>query len=68
MQGHDFARAVGQHKQIAARQPPQIGGSILDGGFVLRGHQRPQIGQVGQQLSKVGEGKLALAVKILEGA
>ena len=49
VQRHHLAGPVGQYKQIAAPVPPQIGGGILNCGFILRGHERSQRGQVGEQ-------------------
>ncbi len=67
MQRDHAAGPVGQDKQIAARQPPQTAGGILNGGLMLRGHQRPQVGQVRQQLGGVRQGKFTFPLEILEG-
>ncbi len=68
MQSNHAAGSVCQDKKIAARQPPQTTGCILNGGLMLRGHQRPQVGQVRQQLGGVGQCKFAFPLEVLEGA
>ena len=68
MQRNHAAGPVGQDKQIATRQPPQSAGRILNGGFVLRGHQRPQVRQVSQQFGGADQRKFAFPLEILECA
>src|SRR2546428_466100 len=68
VQGNNLPTPVGQNKQIASRKPPKGSGAILDRGFVVRGHQRAQVGQIGEQVRGMAERGLLLAMKILEGA
>src|SRR5260370_34542728 len=68
VQGNDLPTPVGQNKQIASCQMPRGSGTILDRGFVVRGHQRAQIAQIGQQVGRMAERGLLLPMKVLEGA
>ena len=68
VQRNHFPGAVRQHKQVAAAQPPQIGRAILDGSFMLRGHERAQIGKIGEQLRQVGQRQFAFAMEVLISA
>ena len=67
MQGHDLSRAVGEEKKIAPGELPEIGGSVLNGGRMLGGHQRPEIRQIRQQHRGLCQSALTLRLKLLEG-
>jgi hypothetical protein len=66
LQGHHLAGGIGQQQQVASRQLPQVARSVLDGGRIVRGHQRPHIGQVGQQRCRALERDLPLLLKIVK--
>ena len=66
MNGHHSARRVGEHKDVARRQAPNVGRRILDGGRVPSGHQRFQAGKIRQQFRGAGQADFSLALKIPE--
>ena len=64
-QRNHVARAIRQDQQVAPAQLPHIGGGILDGRRVLGGHQRANIGQVGEQRRGPGQGFFLLRLEAL---
>ena len=66
VQRDHFAVAVGQYKQIAAGQLPNVPGSILDRGRVGGGHNGAGDRQVGHQLCGARQHAFALALEILK--
>src|SRR5260370_36680817 len=68
VQGDDLPTPVCQNKQIASCQMPKGRGTILDCGFVVRGHPRAQVWQIGEQVVRMAENGLLLPVEVLEGA
>jgi hypothetical protein len=68
MKRHDIPTAVGQNKQIAAGKFPERRGAILDGSFIMGGHQGAKIGEIRQEIGGVAQGDYFLALKTLERA
>lgn len=67
MHRHHLARAVREKEKVAAAQPPKIARSILNSRGMLRGHERPEIRQVGKQHGGLRQPPLTLQFKLLKG-
>src|SRR5579864_6265201 len=68
MQRDDLTFPVCKNKQIAAGEPPQWRGSVLDRGLVVGRHQRAQNWQVGDEIGGMAESDFFFALETLEGA
>ncbi len=56
-----------RRKRSLSAELPEIGRSVLNGGRMLGGHQRPEIRQIRQQHRGLRQSALTLRFKLLEG-
>ena len=67
MEPDEVIGGVQKGEQIATRKMEHLARSVLDGGRVMRRHQRLQTGQIGHQLRRTRQRGFALPLHIAKG-